>query len=319
MIENEYSTIKAQTFLGKTLSDCQVLIVDDEQASRLILTSVLEEFVRCTSTGDCLIVADLCRDIKPDLVILDVNMPDKDGITICKELKQSAQTVDVPILFITGSVEPSSQDICWEAGAADFIAKPIVASTLIHRVRNLLQSKLRLDLLSELTFRDQLTGLNNRHYLVTEVPAILKNTIRENQFLGVIMIDIDYFKGFNDTYGHVDGDKCLVSVASALKACVRRPKDCVIRYGGEEFLVFLPDTDQQGCLLVGQAIVKTMYELNIVNSSSPNKMVTVSAGYVVTQPNNNVKLEDIINDADQALYEAKQSGRNKLKGYLKNY
>jgi diguanylate cyclase (GGDEF)-like protein len=317
MKESKDSKNEARKYQGRTLSDCRVLIVDDEQATRLILTSVLEEFVCCTSTGDGLSVLDLCRDTKPDLILLDVNMPGKDGITICKELKQSALTIDIPVLFITGSIEPSSQDICWEAGAADFISKPIVASTLIHRVRNLLESKLRLDLLSELTFRDQLTDLYNRHYLVNEAPAMLKNTIRKKQFISVIMVDIDYFKGFNDTYGHVDGDKCLRYVASVLKICIRRPKDCVIRYGGEEFIVLLPSTDQQGCLLVGKAIVKKIYELNIVNASSPYKVVTVSAGYAVAKPNNNAKIEDIINDADKALYDAKQAGRNMLKGYLR--
>ena len=116
----------------------------------------------------------------------------------------------------------------------------MIAATLLHRVKNLLLSEMRLKLLSELTVRDPLTTLYNRYYLDNEVPKMFKHVVREQQHFGVIMIDIDHFKGFNDTYGHVDGDLCLQRVAAALRDCLRRPQDCIVRYGGEEFAIFFP-------------------------------------------------------------------------------
>ncbi|MDC8830775.1 GGDEF domain-containing response regulator [Alteromonas gilva] len=314
MAKIDTSVLQPHSFSDKTLADCRVLIVDDEEASRLVLSSVLEEFFQCTCIGDSASVIRTCEQIQPDLILLDVNMPGKDGLTLCGELKQTTHSAAIPVMFITGGGDAALQDTCWEAGASDFIAKPVVASTLIHRVKNVLQSKLRLELISEMTFRDQLTGLYNRYYLTTEIPTMLKHLIREQQPLGVIMMDIDNFKGFNDTYGHVEGDKCLHAVATALKSCLRRPQDFAMRYGGEEFLVFLPNTSQEGCETVGNAMVESVQALHITNSISPYKEVTVSAGYIVMQPEHSSKLEDIINQADEQLYEAKAAGKNRLIG-----
>ncbi len=314
MADTDSNVLQTPSLTNRTLADCKVLVVDDEQASRLVLSSILEEFFQCTCIGDSASVISTCHELMPDLILLDVNMPGKDGLTVCRELKESAMSADIPVMFITGGGEAALQDKCWEAGASDFIAKPVVASTLIHRVKNILQSKLRLELISELTYRDQLTGLHNRYYLTSEIPTTLKHLVREKQPLGVIMTDIDNFKGFNDTYGHVEGDKCLQAVARALKTCLRRPQDCAIRYGGEEFVVFLPNTDQHGCEKVGNAMVSAVQALHLDNSASHLNEVTVSAGYVVTQPAQSSKLEDIINQADEQLYDAKSTGKNKLTG-----
>ncbi|MGQ8366717.1 GGDEF domain-containing response regulator [Glaciecola sp. 1036] len=252
----------------------------------------------------------------PDLIILDLNMPNLDGITLCNQIKSNLTTAHIPIIFITASVLPSDQDRCWEAGAADFIAKPIVASTLLHRVKNILQSKLRFELLTEQTFKDQLTGVFNRHYLMSEVPTLLKVSSREKQFFGVVMIDIDFFKGFNDTYGHVEGDKCLKMVAKTIQNVLKRPQDIVVRYGGEEFVVFLPNTPPSGCKHLANKIKDAVFDLNIKNSTSGHQVVTISGGYIVTSPTADTHTEELINQADEFLFKSKTNGRNQIQGVV---
>lgn len=314
MNEQNYTTLETPRLQGKTIAESLVLIVDDESASRLVLSSIIEDIARCKclSGGEGLI--DVCRQEQPTLIVMDVNIPGKDGLQLCSELKGQTDTSEIPVVFITSDDSPALQDKCWQVGASDFIVKPVVSSTLTHRVKNLLVNQLRLELLRQLTFRDQLTGLYNRYYLSTEIPSVLKQLVREQQPIGVIMVDIDYFKRFNDTYGHLEGDKCLHSVANTLMDCLRRPRDCIIRYGGEEFIIFLPNTDLAGCKLVGDKLIDNVRLLNIVNKESPYGVVTVSAGLFVCMPDQNSTLEDIITESDQLLFDAKDSGRNQLKG-----
>lgn len=294
---------------------CRVLIVDDDEISALVVSTMLAgtaitEFV-CKST----VVLEKCISMQPDLILLDVNMPEKNGLEVCKELKATPATEDIPVMFITGSVEHSTQEACWKAGATDFVVKPILAMTLVHRVRNILMNGLRMKFLSQVSFRDPLTGLCNRHYLNTEVNAALKRAARNGEPFSIIVLDIDLFKGYNDTYGHLAGDSCLVAVAQVIKSSVQRPSDIVIRFGGEEFVVALPDTDVRGVKLVASRILKNVEALNIENLSSPNKRVTVSAGYAGVNTKQSTNLDSVINQADLALFEAKQAGRNTLRGF----
>ena len=279
------------------------------------MDAILQDIVITECSDDNLNMVAYCLQSKPDVVLLDLNMPGKDGITVCKELKANKHTVDIPVVFITGSDKPEDQDRCWEAGAADFINKPVVASTLQHRVRNLLLSKIRLDLLTEQTFRDHLTGLYNRYYMRAEIPAILKHCVREQASFGVMMIDIDNFKSFNDTNGHLEGDNCLAQVATALKNTLRRPQDKVLRYGGEEFVVFLPNTEKEGIRQLARAMCANVEKLNIGNPASSNGVVTISVGYAVTQADHETSLGKLVNEADLALFEAKQAGKNRSIGY----
>lgn len=187
--------------------------------------------------------------------------------------------------------------------------------TLVHRVKNVLMNDLRMKFLSQVSFRDQLTGLCNRHYLNTEVNAALKSAARSGKPFSVIVIDIDLFKGYNDTYGHLAGDTCLVAVAKAIKSSVQRTCDIVIRFGGEEFVVSLPDTDVREVKLVASRILENVEALNIENLSSPGKRVTVSAGYAGVNTRQSTNLDSIINQTDLALFEAKQAGRNAFRGF----
>jgi len=309
-----YTTLEASVYASKSLADCKVLVVDDEQSSCLLIATILSDIVQCDCLHDPKTVVAYCEQRAPDLIVLDINMPGINGIDLCQQLKNNRKTLACPIIFITGDGDAETQNKCWQAGASDYVRKPVVASTLVHRVKNLLQSKLRLDLLTELTFKDQLTTLYNRYYLFTEIPTQLKRLSREHKSLGVIMLDIDYFKGFNDRYGHVAGDKCLFDVGQALKAQLPGPLDSVVRYGGEEFAAFLSDMTKEDCRQVGQRMVEAVSNLTIENEASPLGMVTISAGFVVSPENNALTLEQLLSEADLYLYEAKLAGKGRLKG-----
>lgn len=230
----------------KPYAECNVLIVDDEPMSRMLLESILESVFTCATAESGEEAISYCEANLPDLVLLDMNMPDINGLDVCTALKASPETNHIPVIFVTSTMDIESENACWEVGASDFVMKPVNASTLTHRIKTHLQNKLRTEFLEMMTFHDQLTGLYNRTYLTKEIPLLIKQVARDKGTVGAIMIDIDYFKLFNDTYGHLEGDICLQKVAQIISDTVKRPKDAVIRFGGEEFLVVLPYIDHQG-------------------------------------------------------------------------
>ena len=296
-------------------SDSYVLIIDDEEISREILLSMLSDSFHCKALASGLQLIAHCEMRKPDLIILDMQMPEISGLDVCKALKQDDRFSDIPVIFVTANTDTQTQDACWEAGASDFVTKPVTPSTLRHRAYHQIQNKLRIDLLNHLTFHDQLTGAYNRHYLAAEIPQTIRQIARERGSVAVIMLDIDYFKGFNDTYGHLDGDVCLRSVAKAIEREIKRPIDCLIRYGGEEFCVLLPNTDSKGCRHVAENIVRAVRNLGINNVASPKGLITISAGYYVTSPISETDVNQIILEADLSLFDAKESGKNQVKGH----
>jgi len=297
----------------KPLSQCRVLIVDDDEIIRVTLEAVLEEHFKVDTLTNGLEIDDFYRLSKPDLIILDVNLPQINGLEICKKLRQSADYANIPIIFITSSSDVDSQNACWEAGGTDFISKPVIASTLIHRTKNHLENKLRLEKLAELTYKDSLTGLYNRHYLEQEVVNALKLSDRDKTPFSILMIDIDFFKLYNDKYGHLQGDKCIKEIAAVLLSVLKRPQDMAVRFGGEEFLVVLPDTDYAGMKHISDHIRSQLCDLNITHSESAYEQVTLSIGGVTRHPPTAMTLQAGISAADEHLYEAKRSGRN---GYV---
>lgn len=292
---------------------CKVLVVDDDEISAILITNILSPFADVEYLCESQDAIAKCTSFKPDLIILDVNMPVISGLELCREIKNDPAIAHIPVMFATASIEHETQKACWEAGGADFIVKPILAMTLIHRAKNLLMNELRVQFLRDISFRDSLTGLCNRHYLNTEVVNTLKSTARECGSFGVIVLDIDFFKGYNDRYGHIAGDHCLRDVAHAIVKAIHRPSDMAVRFGGEEFIVLLPKTDRRGVELVTKRIVGAIEALGIQHAGSEKGVVTISAGYSVIKPSQQTKLDDLINQADLALFDAKESGRNTFK------
>ena len=300
----------------KPYAECNVLIVDDEPMSRMLLESILELVFTCATAESGEEAISYCEANLPDLVLLDMNMPDISGLDVCTALKASPETNHIPVIFVTSTMDIESENACWEVGASDFVMKPVNASTLTHRIKTHLQNKLRTEFLEMMTFHDQLTGLYNRTYLTKEIPLLIKQVARDKGTVGAIMIDIDYFKLFNDTYGHLEGDICLQKVAQIVSDTVKRPKDAVIRFGGEEFLVVLPYIDHQGTKLVAHQLVEAVAKARIPHGKGIENRVSISAGFAVWKATDVVEddVAALIEDADISLFEAKELGRNQAKG-----
>lgn len=300
----------------KPYTECNVLIVDDEPISRMLLESILEHVFNCETADSGQEALSYCSKHSPDLVLLDMNMPDINGLEVCKTLKQSPLTSHIPVIFVTSTMDVESENACWEIGASDFVMKPVNASTLTHRIKTHIQNKLRTEYLEKMTFNDQLTGLYNRTYLTKEIPLLIRQVARDNGMVGAIMVDIDYFKLFNDNYGHLEGDLCLQKVAKIISETVKRPKDAVIRFGGEEFLVILPYIDYQGTKIVAQQLVESVSNANIPHGKGIDERVSISAGYAVWKATDVIDddYSALIEDADLSLFEAKELGRNQAKG-----
>jgi len=300
----------------KPYSECHVLVVDDEPISRMLLTSILEPFVKCIAVSSGTDAIAYCAENTPDLVLLDMNMPDIDGLTVCRRLKADKDTQPIPVVFVTSTIDAELENACWEVGASDFVTKPVTAATLVHRIKNQLQGKLRNELLEKLTFHDQLTGLYNRLYMSNEIPVLMKQVARDLGMIGVIMLDIDFFKLYNDNYGHLQGDICLQRVAKIIAQNIKRPIDSAIRFGGEEFMVFLPYTDLKGVRKVANDIVKAVRQQKISHYSGNGGYLSVSAGVAVRPAVDLIELgySSIIEEADMFLFDAKEAGRGLVKG-----
>jgi len=296
-----------------SLHNASILIVDDQPIIIKTLTAILKEdyHIVITTSGEKAI--EICnRDEKPDLVLLDINMPGMDGYEVCRKLKSSKLTKRIPIIFVTSKTEPEEEEKGFLLGASDYIVKPFIPAVVRVRVRNQIQSKKYVDLLSELAFEDPLTAISNRRTYQDMLPKTWRQSIRERKEISLIMFDIDHFKAYNDHYGHGAGYECLRKVAHVLKDSAKRPLDLVARYGGEEFVVILYDTDREGAKIVAEKTLQKVAELNIPHEKSPiAPYVTISAGSASMQPTRADEPEELVKRADQALYHAKEQGRNR--------
>jgi len=290
-----------------------ILAIDDTSANLLTIGSALgEEFdLQITTSG----AAGLAQAIAspPDLILLDVMMPDMDGYETCRRFLAEPITCDIPIIFITAQNGVEDETRGLEAGAVDFISKPVNPTVLRARVRTHLTIKRLTDQLRSMAFIDGLTGIANRRQLDEILELEWRSCQRTGLPLALAMIDIDHFKCLNDTYGHHAGDECLVTVASTLKACLGRSHDLMARYGGEEFLCLCPGTDLAGMQAKAEEFRQAVQALGIPNEvSDAAPVVTISIGVAATVPTADVTPDQLVTKADQQLYEAKHAGRNRV-------
>ncbi|WP_066426235.1 PleD family two-component system response regulator [Anabaena sp. 4-3] len=303
-----------------------ILIVDDEPFIRAQLRLSLQcEGYRTVEAQDGNQALTVLKKVTPDLILLDAIMPDMDGFECCTSLQNLESSKHTPVLMITGLEDQESVDRAFEVGAIDYVTKPIHWPVLRQRVKRLIQqSHLQHKLeaanreLQRLVTIDELTQVANRRrfeeYCLQEWQCML----REQLPLSLVLCDVDFFKAYNDTYGHRAGDRCLQLVAQAIKNSVKRSVDLVARYGGEEFAVILPRTDAQGAVHIAMTICESVRALLIPHSSSQiSNYVTLSAGVATEIPQLNSDFQAIIDQADRALYQAKITGRDRCQQYTK--
>ena len=191
----------------------QLLIVDDNAINISLINSILTteyDVFMATSGREAL---EMCRNAPPDLVLLDVMMPDIDGLEVCRQLKQHPKTSEIPIIFVTAGYTATDEETCWSAGCVDFVTKPVNSATLLNRIRAHLKLKFHVDALKAMVFIDGLTGISNRRFFDERLDAEWRRCARSGSCLALLMIDVDFFKHYNDRYGHLAGDDCLKSIA----------------------------------------------------------------------------------------------------------
>ena len=291
----------------------RLLIVDDAMENIQILNHVLGGEHEVLFARDGARALELARQHLPDLILLDAVMPGMDGYEVCAALRASPELRDIPIIFVTALTTPQDETRALEAGAVDFITKPFNVAVVRARVRTHLTLKRQSDAMRELTLTDALTGVANRRSFNDAIDNEWRRCARAQAPLSVIMVDIDHFKHYNDSFGHQAGDACLAQVADAMRSCAGRPPDLLARYGGEEFVVLLPQVGSQGAQTVAKRILAAVRELAIPHRVSPaGETVTVSLGVATTVPGEASYDGDmLVRTADNALYRAKEAGRNR--------
>ena len=319
-----------------------ILVVDDEKTLRLVLRRVMQqegyEVVEAVDGEEAL---QVCQQKQPDMILLDAMMPGMDGFTCCAELQRRLEEDCPPVLMITALDDGPSVDLAFKVGATDYVTKPIHWAVLRQRVRRLLQtqwamSELRLQVerermlterqrklteelekaneeLQRLASVDGLTGIANRRYFDTYLDREWKRAARCHLSLSIIMCDVDFFKPYNDTYGHQAGDDCLKLVGEIIRDNLRRPTDLVARYGGEEFAIVLPETVAEGAVYVAENICEQLRERGIPHQGSRvSDRLTLSCGVATMIPGPASSPSELIRTADLALYQAKKQGRDRV-------
>ncbi len=292
-----------------------ILIVDDDPMNINILSEILEdkhEILFATNGRDALRIA---RDETPDLIILDIIMPEMDGYEVCRQLKASPDVAEIPVIFVTGLSDIADETKGLKAGAVDYITKPISPPIVLMRVSNHMKLTRALSKLSELSSTDGLTNLANRRHLDARLEKECSGPRKPMAPLSLILLDIDYFKRFNDTYGHLAGDDCLKQISRILSLTVQRSLDLVARYGGEEFCCLLPLSGYEDAMLIAYKIRENILAQKIVNEASDvSEFLTASFGVATIIPDGRVTPDNLIKIADENLYSAKAGGRNNVVG-----
>ena len=291
----------------------KVLVVDDERMNLNALHGLLREDyqIMAAISGEQALKAALSG--KPDLILLDINMPDMDGLEVCKRLKQDPLTREIPVIFITGKTQEEDEVQGFEVGAVDYIPKPFNPIIVKARVQTHARLKRQSDLLKKLAYRDGLTGISNRRRFEEWAAEELQRCDRLNANVAAIMIDIDHFKLYNDHYGHQQGDQCLVKVAQTLQEVAQNRGDGMMaRYGGEEFVGLFKVTDQDASMQLAQELVKHVNALGLPHAkSSTHASVSISLGLCFSEPGSTRPLSALIKQADDQLYQSKTTGRNR--------
>jgi len=289
-----------------------ILIVDDETADHIFLTHVLspEYTIYTAKDGESAIIK--AKEVLPDLILLDIIMPGMSGVEVLTALKKSEETRDIPVIFISGlsSIEDEEKGLAYDV--VDYISKPFCAGIVKLRIRNQIKIVNQIRTIDLLSMTDQLTNIFNRRGFDNQLFKEWRRMIREKSSIGVLMLDVDKFKIYNDTYGHQQGDVVLKEVAKILTQSAWRPSDFAARWGGEEFIVLLPNTDLNGALDVAERIRRNIENTGIPCANGSITNVTISIGVNALTPAQNDSVLDFIAQADKALYTAKETGRNKV-------
>jgi len=291
----------------------KLLIVDDQPVHIHTLNQLFRDECEILAAKSGEQALRICQNQQPDLVLLDIMMDPIDGYEVCRQLKENPGTSHIPVIFLTGNDGEMNEIFGFSLGAVDYIVKPIQPIIVSARVKTHLALKRQTDILRSIALVDGLTGIANRRKFDTDLEIHWRHCQREQQPLSLMLLDVDFFKRYNDHYGHVAGDACLRAVAAMLRKTVNRPHDLVARYGGEEFAIIMPNTNPGGARYIAHRVVDGVHKLaieHLVSDVAP--IVTLSAGLSTFIPTAEKAPLDLITAADTQLYAAKAAGRNRV-------
>ena len=291
----------------------RILIVDDEKANRKMLKELLVDKAKIIFAKSGQQALELAARHRPDLILLDVVMPDLSGFEVIERLKNDQQTMNISVIFITGLANSDDEERGFSLGGCDYIYKPFKSKLVLARVMMHLELIRQRKLLTEIVHVDALTGIANRR----RMDLVLKNEIsaseRDRTSLLIALLDVDFFKQYNDHYGHGAGDIALKKVSAVFQQILQRPRDFVARYGGEEFMLIIPDCDESGANQIFNNLFALLNEKNINHEfSETSDRLTISIGAVIVDVDNQYNIENAMKYADEMLYQAKKCGRNQV-------
>jgi len=289
-----------------------VLIIDDSESCIATLTRVLCSDFNIIVARNGTEGIETAKKRVPDIIILDIQMPDMDGFETITILKKTVSTRNIPVIFITALTKVKDEERGLSLGGSDFITKPFSAEIVLLRVNNQIKMLDYISTIEHLSRIDQLTGLPNRRSFHERLTAEWKLAIREGTTISVLVMDIDHFKNCNDTFGHLLGDAVLQKLAAVIKDNARKPTDFAARWGGEEFIVLLPKTDSEGARVVAESIRKDIERYTVIFKDNRKTKVTTSVGVNTFSPTKGCSVNDFLHAADNALYTAKRNGRNNV-------
>jgi diguanylate cyclase (GGDEF)-like protein len=298
----------------------RILIVDDDKISLKLLVGLLKQDYILEQAESGKQALEIIEKNLPDLILLDVMMPDMDGFQVIHKLKSKERTQNIPVIFITALHSFRSEEAGLSLGAVDYIKKPFVPSIVQARVRNILTMVRHRKLLETLAHIDGLTEIPNRRYFDLVLQREWQRAMRYQNLISIAIADVDYFKQFNDNYGHAKGDQVLIALANEIKLNLKRPYDLVSRYGGEEFGIVLPKISPDKAYQLCETIRIAVERLNIAHEFSlVSKKITISIGGTTLIPQKYLDLSTIVEKADLQLFEAKNKGRNRVEWTEENY
>lgn len=295
------------------LNESQILVVDDAEENIDIIIEALGNDYEISVAMDGETALQAVAERKPDLILLDIIMPGMDGYGVCTRLKESEDYRDISIIFLTSKIETEDVVKGFSLGAADYITKPFNLPILRARVKTHLTLMRHIRQLEEFASKDGLTMVANRRIFNDFLDREWRRCQRSHLPISLLMIDIDHFKIFNDTYGHLQGDDVLKRVAATIDSSCLRPGDLVARYGGEEFAVVMGTTDNCSAYRIAEEVRRKIELLQIQHAGSEKHFVTISIGVATLVPERKSAPEKLIELADSFLYKAKGAGRNQVK------
>ena len=308
-------------FICDLSTSMDILIVEDGRALRMAMASVIEDAGHnAVQAEDGEKSLEILSERMVDLIFMDVEMPGISGFEATTKIRAELGDHWIPIIFLTGKSDDASYLEGIEAGGDDYLVKPvspIIMSAKITAMKRIVDMRNELNKLNEelelLSQIDGLTQLYNHRTFMSFAQDQWALAMRNNTSLALLMLDIDHFKLFNDFYGHPSGDQCLKQIAQTLKGVAQRPTDTVGRYGGEEFIILLPDTDLEGAILIGEKIKQAISDLNIEHKQSKSSdRVSASIGISFNNTTSGRNLSDIIKYADELMYQSKNEGRDRV-------